>query len=423
MKALKGSKSRPALQTQELQDTVSALIDQVRAHGDEAILEFSRQFDGSERRFLRVSANEAKAALDSLAADDRAALEYALEAVKTFAEAQRASIHEIPSFSPTPGLTLGHRLIPVDSVCCYVPGGAYPLCSTALMLIAPASVAGVSRIAACSPVMKGTSTIHPVTLAAMTLAGAHEIYAVGGAQAIAAFAYGSEQIKPVDLIVGPGNAYVAEAKRQCYGQVGIDFIAGPSEILIIADDSAHAALIAADLLAQCEHDSLAQAILVTTSPELAAAVLQEIERQLLTLATAQTAQRSWTDFGEIHVAENLNEAVDFANARASEHLELQTRTNDTLIPQLRNYGSLFIGEYAAEVFGDYAAGPNHTLPTLRASRYTGGLWVGTFLKALSFQRVDPIAAAALAPVAARLAHAEGLAAHAAAASARNSAPL
>ncbi|MDR2481796.1 MAG: histidinol dehydrogenase [Spirochaetaceae bacterium] len=411
MKLVKRARVRRSAQSKEIREAVASIIDGVRERGDEAVLEYSRRFDNSERTVFRVESAEAQSALESLSAEERAAITMAAGHIKSFAAAQRSSLHEINSFSPMAGVTLGQRIVPVDSVCCYVPGGAYPLLSTALMLIIPAKIAGVPRIAACSPVMKGTAAINPKTLGAMVLAGADEIYAVGGVQAVAAFAYGTEQIKNAALIVGPGNAYVAEAKRQCYGQAGIDFIAGPSEVLVIADETASPEIIAADMLAQCEHDPLAQAVLVTTSENIAAKTLFEIKKQLETLPTAAVAEKSWADYGEIYLAADMSEAVDFANERASEHLELQTAVNDALVPQLRNYGALFIGGNAAEVFGDYAAGTNHTLPTQRAARWTGGVWVGTFLKTLTFQNLTAQAAAVLAPAVSVLARAEGLAAH------------
>lgn len=402
------------------QKEVAAIIEAVRERGDAAVLEFSRRFDDfkrdtscdvTSRDMFRIKECELKQALDSLDGSLRAAMERALKNISAFANAQRESLREIESFSPEPGIVLGQRFVPVDSCLCYVPGGSYPLFSTALMLVAPAKAAGVRRIAACSPVMRGTGSIHPVTLAALAIAGASEVFAVGGAQAIAAFAYGTETIAPCDLIVGPGNAYIAEAKRQCYGQVGIDFVAGPSEVLVIADERANPKTIASDLLAQCEHDKNAQALLVTTSAELASAVIDEVEIQLKTLSTSAIAGKSWEDYGGVYTAGSLDEAAEFANSVAPEHLELQTRENERIIKLLRNYGALFDGDYAAEVFGDYAAGTNHTLPTMRASRYTGGVGVQTFLKTLCFQKISPDAAAKLAPLSALLAGAEGLEGH------------
>ncbi|MDR3324732.1 MAG: histidinol dehydrogenase [Spirochaetaceae bacterium] len=418
MKHIKSANLSPASQSKELQDAVSRIIDDVRRRGDEAVLEYARKFDGAERPLFRVGEDELTAAQESVSDGERAAMRLALNNIRAFAQAQRASLRDIPRFEAMPGLILGHKLVPVDAVCCYVPGGVYPLFSTALMLVTPAKVAGVPRIAACSPVVKGTSSVNPKTLVALSLAGADEVYALGGVQAVAAFAYGTAQIAAVDMIVGPGNAFVAEAKRQCYGQVGIDFVAGPSEVMIIADDGADPALVAADLLAQCEHDKNAQGILVSLSETLVQRVIAEIETQLKALSTAPIAGHSWERNGEILLAGGIDEAAAYANERAPEHLELQTAHNREIIPALRNYGALFIGPHSAEVFGDYAAGTNHTLPTARAARYTGGLWVGAFLKTLTFQHADARAARALAPTVSLLARAEGLAAHSEAAKRR-----
>lgn len=301
-----------------------------------------------------------------------------------------------------------------------MPGGGYPLYSTALMLGIPAKTAGVKRVAACSPVMKGTDSIHPKTLVAMDIAGIDEIYAVGGAQAVAAFSYGTEQIDPVNMIVGPGNSFVTEAKRQCYGKVGIDFLAGPSEVLVIADGKADPEIIAADLLAQSEHDREAKGILVTTDRTLGLNVIECVEKELETLETAGIASVSWKDFGEVLLADSLEEAADYANEYAPEHLEVNVAAEDRerVIDSLRNYGSLFIGENTAEVFGDYASGTNHTLPTLGAARYTGGVWVGTFLKTCTYQQMTSEGMANIAPVVSSLAKGEGLAGHAEAADIR-----
>lgn len=286
------------------------------------------------------------------------------------------------------------------------------------MLIIPAKIAGVKRICACSPAMKDSEYINPKTLVAMDIAGADEIYAVGGVQAIGAFAYGTDSIKPVDIIVGPGNKYVTEAKRQCYGKVGIDFVAGPSEVLIIADESANPSYIAADVLAQCEHDYNARGILITTDKTLAKEVNKKVNEILVDLPTKDIASLSWNNNGEIILVDNLQEAVKLSNKYAPEHLELNVKNTDEIIDKLTNYGSLFIGQYSAEVFGDYVSGTNHTLPTLRASRYTGGVWVGTFIKTCTTQRLSKGAVDLLAPVAYDLAMDEGLYAHANAAKVR-----
>lgn len=418
MKILKRSKERTVATTKELRQGVADIIEDVRANGDAALLRYNEQFDACTRKNLRVSQDEIKEAYSQLTEQEIADIEQAAANIRDFARAQRETMRDLPAYTPKPGVTLGHRNIPVRACCCYVPGGGYPLYSSALMLAIPAKTAGVPRVAACSPTMRGTNKIHPKTLVAMDIAGADEIYAVGGAHAIAAFSYGTEQIAPVDLIVGPGNSYVTEAKRQCYGQVGIDFVAGPSEVLVIADETAEAGIIAADLLAQSEHDRVAKGIVVTTSEALAHAVIAEVEKQLATLETAELARASWNDYGEVILVDSLDEAVQIANEMAPEHLEIQTADSDAITAGLYNYGSLFVGKYTAEVFGDYASGTNHTLPTLRAARYTGGVWVGTFLKTCTHQTFTKEATLEIAPLVARLARGEGLEGHARAAEAR-----
>ena len=412
MKILKESKKRTSADTRALRDTVSDIIDQVCTRGDEALKEYNLKFDQCSRDSLRVSPEEIRDAYSQLDSQELDDMKTALGNIRAFAQAQRETLSELEDFSPMPGIHLGHRILPVRSCCCYVPGGSYPLYSTALMLAAPARTAGVPRVTACSPVVKSTGRIHPKTLAAMDLAGVDEIYAVGGAQAIAAFSYGTEQIAPVDLIVGPGNRYVTEAKRQCYGQVGIDFVAGPSEVLILADHTARADAAAADLLAQSEHDPNAKGILVTTDEALGLAVIDAVEKQLETLETAPIARQSWNAYGEVLLAASVQEAVDLANELAPEHLELTMEHPDEILPYLYNYGSLFMGGHTAEVFGDYASGTNHTLPTLGAARYTGGVWVGTFLKTCTHQSMTPEASQNLAPLVSRMAKGEGLAGHA-----------
>lgn len=418
MKILKESQKRTAKDQKTLRDAVSAIIDNVCENQDEALLYYNREFDGCERANLRVSKEEISAAYEQLSTQEIDDIKAAMTNIRAFAAAQKGTMTELKNFSPMPGIFLGHRIIPVSSCCCYVPGGGYPLYSTALMLAIPAKVAGVKRVTACSPVIKGTNQIHPKTLAAMDIAGVDEIYAIGGAQAIAAFSYGTRQITPVDIIVGPGNRYVTEAKRQCYGQVGIDFVAGPSEVLVIADSHASASVVAADLLAQSEHDPNAKGIVLTTDEAFGFQVIEKVQEQLKTLTTADIARKSWEAFGEVVLVDSLLEAVAIANEYAPEHLEVNVRNPEVILPQLYNYGSLFIGENTAEVFGDYASGTNHTLPTLRAARYTGGVWVGTFLKTCTQQSMTKEATQQIAPLVARLAKGEGLMGHARAASIR-----
>ncbi len=420
IKALKTAKERTEADRSALRRTVSEIIDYVIKNGDTALKEYNRKFDDCHRDALMVSKAEIEKAYSQVPDAEVSDMKRAAAHIRAFAQAQRETVGGLEHFSPAEGINLGHKAIAVDSCCCYVPGGGYPLYSTALMLGIPAKVAGVRRVAACSPVMKGTADIHPKTLVAMDIAGIDEIYAIGGAQAIAAFSYGTEQVKPVNLIVGPGNSFVTEAKRQCYGKVGIDFVAGPSEVLVIADGQADAEIIAADLLAQSEHDREAKGLLVTTDERLGREVEAAVMRQLLTLDTEEIARSSWNDFGEILLADTLEEAVAFANEYAPEHLEVNVEAagQELVVEALRNYGSLFIGGNTAEVFGDYASGTNHTLPTLGAARYTGGVWVGTFLKICTHQSMSREAMMEIAPLVSRMARGEGLTGHARAAEIR-----
>ena len=420
IKVLKPSKTRTEEDRSQLGQTVVAIIDNVIKNGDDALKEYNKKFDGCERDALQVSREEIEAAYAKVSSEDLEDIKAAAANIRAFAEAQKGTVGGLEDFSPAEGILLGHRVIPVDSCCCYVPGGGYPLYSTALMLGIPAKVAGVGRITACSPVIKGTTDIHPKTLVAMDVAGIDEIYAVGGAQAIAAFSYGTDQIKHVNMIVGPGNSFVTEAKRQCYGKVGIDFVAGPSEVLVIADGQADPEVIAADLLAQSEHDREAKGLVVTTDEALGRAIEEAVEAQLQTLDTKEIAETSWKDYGEILLADSLEEAVEYANEYAPEHLEVNVAADKEaeVVGALRNYGSLFIGGNTAEVFGDYASGTNHTLPTLGAARYTGGVWVGTFLKTCTYQKMTRDGMLSIAPLVANLAHGEGLTGHARAAEIR-----
>lgn len=423
MKVLKAARVRTEEDKKKLTQTVGDMIEDVKKRKDEALREYSQRFDGSTRKSFLVTREEIQEAYEQLTAQEIEDLKKAAEHIRAFANAQRETIKPLENFSPAPGIFLGHRILPVKSCCCYVPGGNYPLYSTALMLVIPAKAAGVERVTACSPVMKGTDKINPKTLAAMDIAGADEIYAVGGAQAIAAFSYGTEEIPAVDMIVGPGNQYVTEAKRQCYGQVGIDFVAGPSEVMVIADGSGTPEIVAADLLAQSEHDPNAKGMLITTDERFGQAVIQAVEKELSWLSTAPIAEKSWETYGEVVLTENLEEAVEITNSYAPEHLELNVREPEILKEKLYNYGSLFIGENTAEVFGDYASGTNHALPTLRAARYTGGVWVGTFLKTCTHQSMTPEAMRELAPLVERMAKGEGLMGHARAAEVRKNGSL
>ena len=302
MKIMKEARVRTEEDKKKLIQIVGDMIDDVKNRKDEALREYSQRFDGSKRESFLVSKEEIQEAYAQLSPQEIEDLKKAASHIRAFAKAQRETIKPLENFSPAPGIFLGHRIIPVKSCCCYVPGGNYPLYSTALMLIIPAKAAGVARVAACSPVMKGTDRINPKTLVAMDIAGADEIYGVGGAQAIAAFSYGTQEIQPVDMIVGPGNQYVTEAKRQCYGQVGIDFVAGPSEVLVIADGSGTPEIVAADLLAQSEHDPNAKGMLITTDEKFGQAVIEAVEKELSWLSTAAIAEQSWQTYGEVVLA-------------------------------------------------------------------------------------------------------------------------
>lgn len=415
MKYLKKAAARD--EAEECGRSVAEIIHNVRHSGDRALLEYNTRYDGNDRTEFRVTREEIDSAYAQMTERELSDLRQAAQNIQAFAQAQRDCFKGLDGVSPVEDSVLGHRIIPVSSCGCYVPGGSYPLFSTALMLIIPAKVAGVGRVAVCSPAVKGTRSIHYKTLVAMDLAGADEIYAVGGAQSIAALAYGTDQIQAVDMIVGPGNQYVAEAKRQCYGQVGIDFFAGPSEVLALADGSANPEVLAADMLAQSEHDRMAKGIVVTTSRALGMAVMEAVQRQLNTLETAGIAASSWNTYGEVILADSIDEAVEIANRYAPEHLEVIVE-DESILPQLVNFGSMFIGQETGEVFGDYASGTNHTLPTVRAARYTGGVWVGTFLKVCTFQRFQRGAMQEIAPLVSRMARGEGLIAHARAAELR-----
>lgn len=418
MEIIKSSTFKNVETEKIVKEQVASIIEDIKINKDEALKKYNLKFDNNNREVLRVSKEEIEEAYKQVDDEFIENLKIAATNIENFAKAQKESFDNNFEKEIYPGVILGQKHIPVSSCLAYVPGGGYPLFSTALMLIIPAKVAGVKRIVACSPTMKDVAKINPKTLVAMDIAGADEIYATGGVQAIASFTYGTESIKPVDIIVGPGNKYVTEAKRQCYGTVGIDFVAGPSEVLIIADETANSTYIAADVLAQCEHDLNARGILVTNSRKFAKEVEQKVNEMLENLPTKNIAKPSWDNNGEIILVDDLKEAIEISNEYAPEHLEVNTENNEEIIEGLVNYGSLFIGGYSAEVFGDYVSGTNHTLPTLKASRYTGGVWVGTFIKTCTHQVLNKDAVKSLGPVAVDLALEEGLHAHANAARVR-----
>ncbi len=397
----------------EVKETITEVITRVSKQGDEALLDYTREFDGidiSDPSELVIDRDELADCYLDLSPEIRSSLQFAREQIAEFAEQQMSCFREL-EYQSSEGITLGHKVIPVSSCGCYVPGGNYPLPSSALMSIVPARVAGVENIIAVSPPNRDTGTIHREVLAAMFLAGVEQVYVAGGAQAIAALAFGTDTIPSVDMIVGPGNKFVTEAKRQLNGLVGIDQLAGPSEILILADESASAERIAADLLAQAEHDPDARCLLVTTSEKLASQVNTHVDEQLSKLKTTFTAKKSWEDFGEIIIAENLNEAVNISDDIAPEHLLLITEENFELVDHVKHYGSLFIGEYSSVAFGDYVSGTNHILPTGGSARHTSGLSVGKFLKVSSYQMIDQQGADKLVGDCVNLADLEGLDAH------------
>ena len=394
---------------QQLQKTVKSILSKVKTEGDSAVRYYEKKFDNFDPPSFRISEEQAAKAAEELPAEVVEELDFAIEQVTAFARAQRDSMVEFEK-EIRPGMLMGQRIIPLDSCGCYVPAGRYPCLTSAVMSVIPAKVAGVQRIVACSPPGK-TGSINPGILYTMHKMAVDEIYCIGGAQAIGAMAYGTDTIGPVDLIVGPGNQFVMEAKRQVFGTVGIDFLAGPSECLIIADETARVDYIAADLLAQCEHDPQARGALVTTSEPLARKTLEEIERQLKDRTTEEVARASWEDKGVVVVVDNLNDAARYANEYAPEHLEIHTARPREVVSLLKNYGSLFIGEDTAEVYADKIAGPNHILPTGAAARYTGGLWVGMFLKVVTHMEVDRQASVKLAGYAETQGAYEGMDAH------------
>ena len=388
-----------------IEDTVRDIIAQVRSRGDEAVREYSRRFDGCDTPVLEVSLAQRQAAVAALDPQTRADTEFAIERVRAFAQAQLATVLPL-EIEALPGLHLGHRVIPVARIGAYVPGGRYPILSAPVMTIVPAKVAGCDEVIACLP-----PGAHPAMIAGCHLSGADRIFLVGGAQAIAAMACGTESIPAVDKIVGPGNASVNDAMRQVFGEGGIDQLAGPSEIFVVADDSGDPHMIAADLLAQAEHDVRTRVGLITTSAELAHATLAEVQAQLKDLPTAPVAARAWEDYGEIVLCPDEAAMLAYSDRVAAEHLQVHTRDPHATAARLRNYGSLFIGPLASVVYSDKCCGTNHTLPTMGAGRYTGGLWVGSFLKICTHQWLDARGVAAVAPPAERQSRSEGMEGH------------
>ncbi len=407
---LKRSSQREGFDRPAVEAAVAGMLADIRKDGDDAIHRYARDLDKWENPDFRMSEDrkrEVERLLPETFKDDIA---YALKQVQDFARAQRETMGEL-EIELRPGAMLGHKHIPMQAAGCYTPGGKYPLVAGSIMSAGVAAVAGVKRIVGCAP-PRDEKGVYPQTLYAFDAAGAHDVFALGGVQALAAMAYGLVDVPTVDLIIGPGNPYVAEAKRQLFGVCGIDQLAGPTETLIIADETVDAALVATDLLGQAEHGPDSPCWLITTSRKLAEETLAEVETQLKTLPTREVAGKAWRDYGEVVVVESKEEAVEVADEYASEHLQVMTADDDYYLANLSNYGSLFVGEATTVAYGDKGVGTNHILPTGRAARYTGGLWVGKFLKTVTWQRLTPEASRQIAPVISRISEAEGMLAHA-----------
>ena len=389
--------------------TVEGILLDIETRGDSAVKELSAKFDQWEPSEFRLSQAAIEKAVKQLSPREIEDIRFAQTQIRRFAEIQRASMQDV-EVETMPGVVLGHTHIPMNAVGCYVPGGKYPMIASAHMSVLTAKVAGVKRIVATAPPYQGAP--HPAIVTAMHFAGADEILVLGGIQAVGAMALGTQSIAAVDMLVGPGNMFVAEAKRQLYGRVGIDLFAGPTETLIIADDSADAEMCAVDLLGQAEHGPTSPSILLTTSEALARATIAEVERQLTILPTAEIARVSWAEHGEVIVVDTLDELIETADQLAFEHVQVLTRDPDIFLKRMTNYGALFLGPRTNVSFGDKVIGTNHTLPTKRSARFTGGLWVGKFLKTCTYQRVTTDAASALVgEYCSRLCHMENFAGH------------
>ena len=392
----------------KVRQIVEQALTEIDARGDAKVRELSEQFDNWSPDAFRLSEDQIQACLNEVPEQTLDDIRFAQEQVRNFAEHQRAALRDV-EVETLPGVTLGHKNIPVDSVGCYIPGGKYPMVASAHMSVVTAKVAGVPRIVASAPVQNGKP--NPAIVAAMHLGGADEILTLGGIQAVGAMALGTESIAPVAMLVGPGNAFVAEAKRQLYGRVGIDLFAGPTETLVIADDSVDGELCAADLLGQAEHGPNSPAILLTTSRALAEETMQEVERQLKVLPTADAAGPAWNDYGQVILADDQDEMVRVADELAFEHVQIMTRDPDYFREHMHNYGALFLGPETNVAYGDKVIGTNHTLPTKKAARYTGGLWVGKFIKTCTWQKVTREASVVVGEYCSRLCALEGFMGH------------
>lgn len=392
----------------KVQTIVEDIIADIEKNGDQAVRNYSEKFDNWTPESYRLSKAEIAACYEELDEQVISDIRWAQEQVRNFAQIQRDSMKDV-EVETIPGVVLGHKHIPMESVGCYVPGGKYPLVASAHMSVVTAKVAGVKRVIACAPPFEGKPS--PAIVVAMDMAGADEIYCFGGVQAVAAMAIGTETIAPVDMIVGPGNAFVAEAKRQLFGRVGIDLFAGPTETLVIADESVDGELCAADLLGQAEHGPTSPAVLLTNSEKLAKDTMAEVERQLTILPTGEVAGQAWKDFGEVIVCDTHEEMLQVANELAFEHVQVMTENVDFYKDNMQNFGALFLGPETNVSYGDKCIGTNHTLPTKKAARYTGGLWVGKFIKTCTFQKVTEEASVIVGNYCSRLCAVEGFAGH------------
>ncbi len=402
--SLEDSKSDDA----KVKGIVEGILADIDSRGDSAVRELSEKFDNWAPESFRLSAEQVQECIDSLPAETIDDIKFAQTQIRNFAQAQLDSMNDI-EVETLPGIILGHKNIPVASVGCYIPGGKFPMVASAHMSVLTAKVAGVKRVIACTPPDQGKAPA--ATVAAMAMAGADAIYVLGGVQAVAAMAMGTETIEPVDFLVGPGNAFVAEAKRQLYGRVGIDLFAGPTETLIVADETADAEMVATDLLGQAEHGYNSPAVLLTTNEALANEIEDEIQRQLKTLPTADTASVSWRDYGQIIVVDSDEEMIAEADRIASEHVQILTRDPQYFLDNMTNYGALFLGAETNVSYGDKVIGTNHTLPTMGAARYTGGLWVGKFIKTVTYQRCTKEASLLIGEYCSRLCELEGFKGH------------
>ena len=403
------SDAEKAEENLSVKSIVEIALSEIEKFGDAAVIQLSKKFDGWAPETFRLTQKEIDACFDLLTQENITDIKFAQTQVRNFAKIQRTALQDV-EVETLPGVILGHKNIPINSVGCYVPGGKYPMVASAHMSIVTARVAGVNRIIAASPPFEGRPS--PAVVAAMHLAGAHEIYCLGGIQAVGAMALGTQTIESVDMLVGPGNAFVAEAKRQLYGRVGIDLFAGPTETLIIADETVDGEMCATDLLGQAEHGPTSPAILITTSEKLARDTINEVERQLKILPTAQIAEQAWRDHGQVIVCESEIEMLKVANEIASEHVQVMTKDPNYFLENMTNYGALFLGPETNVSYGDKVIGTNHTLPTKKAARYTGGLWVGKFLKTCTYQRIKTAEASAIVgEYCSRLCEIEGFAGH------------